>query len=119
MAHPTDLCHEVEVSHVKAQVFVWSLALNIQAFNVQVMADMSVSAFYLPTSDLHSAALKQRIEKANLSKTQAYVEEGRMAALELMGHLVSYYRTFYMGARKLRGFNPIQPNQPTQEDRHE
>ena len=69
--------------------------------------------------DLHSAALKQRIEKASLSKTQAYVEEGRMAALELMGHLVSYYRTFYIGARKLRVSNPIQPNQPTQEDRHE
>jgi hypothetical protein len=63
--------------------------------------------------------LKQRIEKANLSKTQAYVEEGRMAALELMGHLVSYYRTFYIGARRLRVANPIPPNPPMQEEKNE
>jgi CheY-like chemotaxis protein len=69
--------------------------------------------------DLHSAALKERLDKAGLSKTQAYVEEGRMAALELMGHLVSYYRTFYIGARKLRVSNPIQTNQQTQEGKDE
>lgn len=69
--------------------------------------------------DLHSAALKERIDKASLPKTQAYVEEGRMAALELMGHLVSYYRTFYIGARKLRASNPIQTNQPTREGKDE
>jgi CheY-like chemotaxis protein len=67
--------------------------------------------------DLHSAALKQRMEKVNLSKRQAYVEEGRMAALELMGHLVSYYRTFYIGARKLRTVSPLQPNHPAQEEK--
>ncbi|HKP12584.1 MAG TPA: hypothetical protein VJZ91_10755, partial [Blastocatellia bacterium] len=69
--------------------------------------------------DLHSAALKPRLNKANVAKTQAYVEEGRMAALELMGHLVSYYRTFYVGARKLRAPNPIKTDQQTQEESHE
>lgn len=69
--------------------------------------------------DLHSAALKQRMNKTNVSKTQAYVEEGRMAALELMGHLVAYYRTFYIGARKLRTIDPITTNRQTQEESRE
>jgi hypothetical protein len=42
------------------------------AFNVQVMADMGVSAFYLPTSDLHGAALK-------------YLQEGELFSFYL-GH---------------------------------
>lgn len=49
--------------------------------------------------DIHSAALKKRAAHANPLKAQAYVEEGRLAVLELMGHMVSYYRNYSMGAR--------------------
>ena len=42
--------------------------------------------------ELHTAALRGRIEGANPKKAQAYVDEGRIAVLELMGHLAAYYR---------------------------
>ncbi|HSE99200.1 MAG TPA: response regulator [Blastocatellia bacterium] len=42
--------------------------------------------------DIHLAALKKRSGDATSQKTKAYVEEGRVKVLELMGHLVSYYR---------------------------
>jgi response regulator RpfG family c-di-GMP phosphodiesterase len=49
--------------------------------------------------DIHSAALKKRAGESNPLKARAYVEEGRLAVLELMGHMVSYYRNHSMGAR--------------------
>ena len=42
--------------------------------------------------ELHTAALRSRIEGAHPKKSRAYVDEGRVAILELMGHLVAYYR---------------------------
>jgi hypothetical protein len=50
--------------------------------------------------DIHSAALKKRTSGTNPFKAQAYVEEARLAVLELMGHMVSYYRNHSMGARR-------------------
>ena len=50
--------------------------------------------------DIHSAALKKITNGINPLKAQAYVEEGRLAVLELMGHMVSYYRNYSMGARR-------------------
>jgi outer membrane protein TolC len=47
--------------------------------------------------DLHRTALKRKTAKANLLKAQAYVEEGRMRLIELMGYLVSYYRYQSLG----------------------
>lgn len=43
--------------------------------------------------DLHASALRSRTTDSTLQKTQAYIEEGNLVVLELMGHLVSYYRT--------------------------
>lgn len=43
--------------------------------------------------EIHSAALKRKTKGTNPKKTQAYVEEVRLMVLELMGYLVSYYRT--------------------------
>lgn len=43
--------------------------------------------------ELHTVALRGRIEQATPQRSQAYVEEARVAILELMGHLVAYYRT--------------------------
>ena len=48
--------------------------------------------------ELHSSALKRKTDVASHAKAQAYVEEGRVMVLELMGHLVSYYRTYSLGA---------------------
>jgi CheY-like chemotaxis protein len=50
--------------------------------------------------DIHSAALKHKIADASPARAQAYVEEGRLTALELMGDLVSYYRNRSAGAHR-------------------
>ncbi len=42
--------------------------------------------------EVHSNALKRKIRQVTPARTQAYVEEGRLMVLELMGYLVSYYR---------------------------
>lgn len=49
---------------------------------------------------IHSTALKRKLAGANIEKAQAYVEEGRMLVLELMGYLVSFYRNFYVNVQK-------------------
>lgn len=58
--------------------------------------------------EIHSAALQQKRQSAGALRRQAYFEEGRLTALELMGHLVSYYRRHTVAARKLRPTSPIQ-----------
>jgi PAS domain S-box-containing protein len=50
--------------------------------------------------EIHSAALKGRVEGGVPQKAQAYAEEGRLMVLELMGYLVSYYRNYSMGGRE-------------------
>lgn len=52
--------------------------------------------------ELHSSALKRKTGAASHAKVQAYVEEGRMMVLELMGHLASYYRTYSLGATTMK-----------------
>jgi DNA-binding NarL/FixJ family response regulator len=42
--------------------------------------------------EIHSYALKGKTREVAPAKAQAYVEEGRLMVLELMGYLVSYYR---------------------------
>jgi len=42
--------------------------------------------------EVHSNALKRKTREVAPAKAQAYVEEGRLMVLELMGYLVSYYR---------------------------
>lgn len=46
---------------------------------------------------MHSTALKRKTTNAAPQKVQAYVEEGRLMVLELMGYLVSYYRNYALG----------------------
>ena len=43
--------------------------------------------------DIYSAALKQKTANSPDSKAKIYIEEGRLLVLELMGHLVSFYRS--------------------------
>ncbi|WP_324283102.1 response regulator [Cyanobacterium aponinum UTEX 3222] len=51
--------------------------------------------------DIHTKALKERCKNVNLAKVQAYVDEGRLRLLELMGYLTSYYRKYYIGLSNL------------------
>jgi len=59
--------------------------------------------------DIHVTALKRQDYAVNPLKSQAYVEEGRLIVLELMGYLVSFYRTYGSGAIR---------RQPTIEERN-
>ncbi|HNB50823.1 MAG TPA: response regulator [Anaerolineales bacterium] len=43
--------------------------------------------------ELHTLALKEKSKQASPQKTHAYVEEGRLMVLELMGYLVTFYRS--------------------------
>ena len=52
--------------------------------------------------ELHSSALKRKTNAASHAKAQAYVEEGRVMVLELMGHLVSHYRTCSVGTAAVK-----------------
>ncbi|MEI7557138.1 response regulator [Candidatus Chlorohelix sp.] len=45
---------------------------------------------------LHQQALKAAVASRTLEQTNIYAEEGRYLLLELMGHLVSYYRNYYL-----------------------
>jgi hypothetical protein len=47
--------------------------------------------------DIHTAAMKRIFDGAPPAKTKAYMEEGRILVLELMGYLVSYYRNYAFG----------------------
>jgi hypothetical protein len=42
--------------------------------------------------ELHTIALRQKIQGAPPQRAQALTEEGRLIVFEVMGHLVSYYR---------------------------
>ncbi|MBV8719486.1 MAG: response regulator [Chloroflexi bacterium] len=49
--------------------------------------------------DLHVQALKERMAHASRDQTSALAEEGRLLVLELMGDMVTYYRSYTLGVR--------------------
>jgi hypothetical protein len=49
-------------------------------------------------TEIHARALREVVRGAPIAHAHALVEEGRLTALELMGHLVSYYRRRSVGA---------------------
>jgi CheY-like chemotaxis protein len=49
--------------------------------------------------DLHKASITHLSRGANVRQVEAYADEGRLLLLELMGHLVSFYRTYFTGVR--------------------
>lgn len=51
--------------------------------------------------DIHTKALKDKTQNVKLAKVQAYVDEGRLKLLELMGYLTTYYRKYYIGLSNL------------------
>lgn len=50
--------------------------------------------------EIHTNALKKRIQGVPPLKAAAYLEEGRICVLELMGYLTSYYRNFYTATQR-------------------
>lgn len=49
--------------------------------------------------EVYLAALKNKSEKASPAEMAAYVDEAKLLVLELMGHLVSFYRNYSIGVR--------------------
>jgi len=47
--------------------------------------------------DLHKAAMIDRLEGELARKNRAYIEEGRLLLVQLMGHLVAHYRRLSWG----------------------
>ncbi len=50
--------------------------------------------------EIHSHALKKKINSSPYQKSVVYTEEGHFLALKLMGYLVSYYRKYSMIAKQ-------------------
>jgi len=51
--------------------------------------------------EIHTTTLKQKTQDATPVKAKAYVAEGRLMVLELMGDLASYYRKYFIGLNKI------------------
>ncbi|MDJ0511420.1 MAG: response regulator [Crocosphaera sp.] len=49
------------------------------------------------TIEIHTQVLKEKTQDVPIIKAQAYVNEGRLMILELMGYLASFYRKYYIG----------------------
>ncbi len=47
--------------------------------------------------EIHTKVLKEKSKDVPVVKAQAYVAEGRLMILELMGYLASFYRKYYIG----------------------
>jgi CheY-like chemotaxis protein len=67
---------------------------------------------------IHHAALRNKAANMTISKSRAYLEEGRLIILELMGYLVTYYRNHSLS---IRGTNSPDNRKPAakQGDSHE
>jgi DNA-binding response OmpR family regulator len=67
--------------------------------DVNLFADRlgAMSAGPRDVVELHKEAIAGRIEDQNGAKARAYVDEGRLVMLQLMGHLVSFYRGLSWG----------------------
>ena len=96
-----------------AQILELSLEEKILKTDHDISANLRILAAklgFLKASprdivDLHTKALKEKCNNVNLAKVQAYVEEGRLRLLELMGYLTSYYRKYYIGLSNLNVFS--------------
>jgi len=52
--------------------------------------------------EIHTSALRKKTGAANQARAQVYIEEGRIMVLQLMGHLVSHYRTYSVGTAAVK-----------------
>ena len=58
--------------------------------------------------DIHSSATKTKMRGVAAQKAQAYLEEGRLMVLKLMGNLASYYRNYSFGASRAKSVSPAE-----------
>jgi DNA-binding response OmpR family regulator len=70
---------------------------DVTSDNLRILADQLgfLRAGPRDVIEIHSTALKRKVTDAPLLKTQAYMEEGRITVLELMGNLATHYRLYY------------------------
>ncbi|MEG3436976.1 response regulator [Pannus brasiliensis CCIBt3594] len=55
--------------------------------------------------DIHTTTLRNKSRDVPLARAQAYVVEGRLLVLELMGYLTSFYRKYYIGLSNINLFS--------------
>jgi hypothetical protein len=73
--------------------------------------------------ELHGRVMEKKLAAASAGMQQAYLEEGHLLVLELMGHLLSYYRRAYLHSKKKSDWNgdvvsaPYAANSPRTMDR--
>lgn len=107
-----DSCPEIFRDHVENYGRLMDLALEEQAYKVKhnISNQLRAQAEKLgllkagprDVVDIHTTALKEKTRMVNLAKAQAYVTEGRLMVLEMMGHLTSYYRKYYLGLSNMK-----------------
>jgi CheY-like chemotaxis protein len=95
------------------------LALEQRAYRVEhniseQLRQMAEKLGFLKASprdvvEIHTFALREKNTNVTLAKAKAYVEEGRLMVLELMGYLTSYYRKYYIGLSNIN-LNFRKPN---------
>jgi DNA-binding response OmpR family regulator len=59
--------------------------------------------------DVHKAAVNARLDDVSERRNRAYIDEGRLLLVQLMGHLVSFYRSFAWGfvpSTRIKHANP-------------
>jgi FixJ family two-component response regulator len=88
---------------------ILGMALEQRAFKVdrhvgQELNDLAdrlgqLSAGPRDVVDLHVAALRDRLARATPEEASALSDEGRFLVLELMGDVVTYYRSYRLGVR--------------------
>jgi DNA-binding NarL/FixJ family response regulator len=52
--------------------------------------------------EIHTTTIREKNQDVTLAKAQAYVSEGRLMILELMGYLASFYRRYYIGLSNIK-----------------
>jgi DNA-binding NarL/FixJ family response regulator len=62
--------------------------------------------------EVHATAIKRKLNGQSPPRSQIYLEEGRLIVLELMGHLVSFYRNYALGTRRPISRNRIIESDP-------
>ncbi len=63
---------------------------------------------------LHANALRQKMINATYAKKKAYIEEGRIVVLQIMGYLVAYYRNHRIGSQYVP--DSIKPDAPLENE---
>lgn len=51
--------------------------------------------------DIHKEVIYRKTRNANRTKMQAYINEGRLLLVQLMGNVLTFYRSFFWGCRVL------------------